>query len=282
MTLRPYEVSTARWGIDDLDRITGGLEDGGWLVVLGDTNAGKSSLVRQMALSTALTIWEEHLEGKVVIFTLEEKAARWCVRSMAWLGGFNNRQLKNKARYDRYCAEKAGREDSIWGAGTVLAQLPIMLGDGRHTMAQIEAYCKDIARREPVAMVVIDWLQMIELPSDNRTEEYHLRSLAHRMLSLRDDLGCPIITPSQVTEDSRTGTRTAKAAKALEQMADTTIDILRPRDPDTMQWSPTASLVCKKAREMDGFGKFVVHTDFQTGRWAAVTDREDGQARRGA
>lgn len=278
---RDYEVSVARWGIEDLDRITGGLEDVGYMVLKGATNAGKSSLLCQIILATARAIGDG--AEQVVMFGMEERSWRWMQRSVAWLGKFSPAVLQNRPRWQRAkerdaLEERANTlEERFWDGVAEYAALPILRASGPQSLGSLEAHCKRLLRQAKPVLVVVDYLQLLG-KNEYDTEEQAFREVAQRMTRLRDLLACPIVAASQVTKGGD-GSEYTFGAKAFEHNADFVTRISRKRNEDE-QWEEFGALVCEKSREVASFGKFDVHTNFKTGRWTAVaTDEQEEQAK---
>lgn len=281
--MRTYTVSPERTGIPTVDKATGGLEDAGCGLILGDTNAGKSGLLRQIVLSTALQIANPDV---VMLFPLEEARWRWTRRSLGWLGHFNTRALRNLPFWQEEAqriAERRGMtvEDGVdelqqrWEAAiSAFAGLPLVICGGDLTIGQIEAHCRSVQREHNIRMVGIDYAQKIGKPA-TANEEQGFREVAQRLVRLRDTLGSiPILAPSQITDVA--GDRRPMHARAFAQEADTVMDIQRERDQDGM-WERKATLAVMKSRELDA-GRWEVYTNFETGRWEDYREQESAQA----
>jgi len=271
---REYLVSTVRTGIPELDERTGGLEDAGLMVVKGDTNAGKSGLLRQIVLSSCIEMGEAGHPGVAVLFALEERRWRWRRRSLGWLGHFNTRALRNQPYWQAELARTEWLVEMYQAAAVEFGKLPLLIGDDDASIGEIEAYCKRIQRKQPIAFVVIDYIQKIGKPSAP-TEEQAFREVAQRLVRLRDVLGCPIIGASQITE-TKDGSRNTFGARAFEHEPDTTMELFRQRDEQN-EWKPECVLQIAKTRELDTC-RVKAWTDFATGRWYSMAEHERQQA----
>ena len=272
--LRPYEISTARFGIPDLDRRIGGLEDAGFAIIMGDTGMGKSSLLRQIVLSTALQVMADQDPGVVVLYAMEESGWRWRQRSVGWLGGFNTRALDNAAAWEREIRQNPMVEEDYKNATVIFDQLPLMVAGGAQTIDTIEAHCRRITRTRPIRMVGLDYLQRITKDdSAYGNEERAWRDVSWRLCRLRDKLGCPIVGPSQISKGPD-GQHHTFGARAFYHDADLVVEIHRAK-LDTGGWQEDCQIESQKTREIAGWGKFACRTSFPTGQWYAVDlDRE--------
>ncbi len=261
---RPYAVSQEQFGIPDVDQDTGGLEDCGFGLILGDTNAGKSSLLRQIALSSALSVDE----GVIVVFALEEDRWRWMRRSLGWIGSFDTRALRNQPFWEAELTKTPDLMVRLNAAIAALTNLPLVVCGGDLSIGQIESVCRNLQRQHRVRMVCIDYAQKIGKP-DMQNEEQAFREVAQRLARLRDNLGSiPVIAPSQITDTG--GDRRPMHARAFAHEADTVMDIARKRTEDG-KWEEQALLAISKSRELDA-GRWPLWTDFKTGRWSGVDE----------
>ncbi len=266
--LRPYEVSLQRFGISDLDRRIGGLEDAGFCIVMGDTNTGKSSLLRQIVLSTAFEILTTQDSGVVMIFAMEESGWRWRLRSAGWVGCFDTRAFDNAPAWERALRQHPEIEEQYITAIQVFDQLPIMLASGDQSMDSIEASCRRVARTRPIRLVALDYLQRIGKDEDMYgTEERAWRDISRRICRLRDSLQCPVVGPSQISK-APDGQHITFGARAFQHDADLVLEIHREKTEEG-KWQGECHLESHKTREIASWGKFKCVTDFPTGRWFA-------------
>lgn len=272
--MRPYEVSLQRFGIPDLDRRTGGLEDAGFCVVKGGTNKGKSSLLRQIVLETAMQGLLDGDPGVTIVFAMEESGPRWRLRSTAWLGNFDSRAFNNALAFERYSQRNPQFHQVYADAAMLFDQLPLMVASGNQSIADIEAACRRISRKRPIRLVAIDYLQrIVKDEAAFGTEEQAWRDVSRRLTRLRDKLACPIIGPSQITV-GQDGQSHTFGARVFEFDADLVMEIHREKSEDGT-WMPECHIECQKSREVDAWGKFHARTDFPTGRWYAVDERRE-------
>jgi len=261
--MRTYMVSPERTGVPEVDRATGGLEDAGVTLIMGDTNAGKSSLLRQIALSTALELLAPNTSDVVMLFPLEESRWRWNRRSLGWLGCFNTRALRNKPFWDAELSQMPDLPERFDAAVNTLSRLPLVICGGDLSIGEIEAHCRSVQRKHTIRLVGIDYAQKIGKPA-TANEEQGFREVAQRLVRLRDTLGSiPILAPSQITDVA--GDRRPMHARAFAQEADTVMDIQRNRDEKGL-WERMAVLSIMKSRELDA-GRWTLLTEFETGRW---------------
>jgi len=87
---------------------------------------------------------------------------------------------------------------SITEASTRLLDLPILLDDTPAvTCTQIRARCRQIKRQHGLALIVVDYLQLMRGDGDNRTQE--VGSISRGLKNLAKELAVPVIALSQLS-----------------------------------------------------------------------------------
>jgi replicative DNA helicase len=302
---RPYEISTAQFGIPALDLRIGGLEDLGYILFMARTNVGKTGGAIQCAVSTAWEIQSElsaamtaerEAQGDkakallaandvakaskktVVIFGLEEGGWLWQLRMAGFCGQFDTRDVRNALTWGKKLWNNPSLEANYQKGMSEAERLPIDFSGAKQTISTIEAHCRRIKRNQNPVLVIIDYLQLVgkDIGKAER-EEQEFRDMANRLQRLADWMQCPIMGLSQVTVSGsgKQQTTSAAQAKALENSADTVIEATRERDENTKQWKDTVTLDCRKAKLGTPFGLFQCKTDPHTGRWYEESDHAE-------
>lgn len=292
---RPYEISTVCFGIEALDRITGGLEDAGYCVLLGDTGEGKTSLLVQIVMQTCWQIQteltrhdriiealrlggdeasvkaeikrrEETHKKRILIVGMEEGQWRWHLRMASYAGGFDTRECRNMPTFEDAKARYDDLEKSYWKAFSDVVALPVRFAQDEQTISSIEAEAKRVNRESNLSLIVVDYLQKIGHPDRSLDRVQQLGNIAGRLRKLSERLGCPILATSQVTRNAD-GVPVTKDSKALMESADATIIIERKKD-DNGDPLEQCRLRCGKAKESTRFKPFRCVSSFHTGRWS--------------
>lgn len=302
---RPYEVGTARFGIPELDRQTGGIEDFGYFLAMALTNVGKTALAIQCVMSTCWAIQSERSSAtdrekkaalvgnkeaqarasklvqeahkkQVVVFALEEGAWQWHLRMAGYAGEFNTYDTRNAESWGRRMVDDPGLEAKYLSAMEEVEALPLLINDEPQTISSIESHCRRIARDYKPVLIVIDYIQQVEKDIEKaHSEEQQYRIVANRLRRLADKLECPILVLSQVTE-SGTGkqkTTAAAGATALEKSGDMILYVERPKDEQTDEPSEFLKLRCRKAKGAPYFKPFLVKENPISRRWYAAVDK---------
>lgn len=188
-------------GIKSIDnRIKGGLRDGQIVVIGGRPGAGKSVLLTQVAVGIA-----DRGESALIV-SLE--------------------MLKEEI------VDRISRQRSL----EAITGLPLLFIDSTSDLGTICSLARVASRRYKLGVIVVDYLQLAEVPhskSDNR--ERQIATVSRRLKRLAMDLQVPIIVGSQLNRESQKRGRPTLAdlreSGAIEQDAD--IVILLSKDEES-------------------------------------------------
>lgn len=172
-------------GFDELDLLLGGLR-GGELIVIGSRPGhGKTSLITAIAANTSV---KKNLP--LVIFNLESNRWQFCKRLICYLSGIElhkfNRSMLNSNEYARL-AECVG---AVAKAPLRITAPPRISIDGLCSMS------RTAVRNHGAKLILIDYIQRIMAPGDNRTEQLTLISSSLKSITI--ELGIPVICASEL------------------------------------------------------------------------------------
>lgn len=226
-------------GLRILDKYVGGFKPGELVVLGARPGMGKTSVMLHFARSMA---WDGR---QVCIFSLEMGDV-----SLA------NRLLLSEAdipadafRLGRLTDEE--KQKLYYAAGKVRL-LPISIDETPHiSVQQAKVRCMNIKRRQGLDCVMIDYLQLMDMRSENRSynREQEIAQTTRRLKQMAKELGVPVILLSQLNRSSETksGGRTVAAVPglsdlresgAIEQDADVVLLVHRPEyydDPEAVK-----------------------------------------------
>lgn len=155
-------------GIVPLDeKLRGGLRDGQSIVIGGRPGAGKSVLMVQIGANVA-----QQGEG-VLIVSLEMMKEELIDR------------LSRTISFDR------------------LQQVPLYFIDSTSDLGTIQSLVRVACRRYKIGLIVIDYLQLMEVPSGkNDSRERQIATISRRIKRMALDLKKPVIIGSQLNRES--------------------------------------------------------------------------------
>jgi replicative DNA helicase len=213
------EMSGLLTGIPQLDAMTGGLQPGRVYALGARAKMGKSILAWQIAAHVAVNLGQ-----RVAGFSLEMSMDELMQRMACALAGVRSvGLLRPKAM-----------EDHEWSQLSVamadLKASPLLLSERMDlTIEQIEAH----ARQAKPALVVIDYLQLIEQPR-LENEAARLGFLTRRIKKLAKECDVPVIEVFQVNRGNEAGAirpprpSDARGSGTIEQDCDAMFLLHRP------------------------------------------------------
>lgn len=178
-------------GFRDLDRIMSGLQPGQLIVLAARPGMGKSAL----ALQLARNFTQATNQASAVLsyeMSRSELLTRVLSQSIAWPSS----QIQQGNIPEGLDLELA-REAEL------LSSLPIAIDDSPpETIGALRSSMRRWARREPLGLIVVDYLQLLTSDrrnTSNRTEE--VSEISRGLKRLADELGCAVIALSQLSRN---------------------------------------------------------------------------------
>jgi replicative DNA helicase len=214
-------------GFYDIDRITGGWQNGELIIIAGRPGMGKSLLAKDFA---------EAAKVPTLIFSLEMSKAELI-----------KRQLSGASRVDFESIRTSNVADSDWDsisrAANKLSDLPIYYNDsGRLTIDQLCAIAETKKLTKGIGLVIIDYLQLIRSVEKADQREREVANLSRELKTLARTLDIPVICLAQLNRECekrvppRPRLFDLRESGAIEQDADIVGFLFRPwvynRDAD--------------------------------------------------
>lgn len=184
-------------GFDELDAAFS-LDPGRLYIFAARPAMGKSALTGQIAHHAA-----NLKRGRVIFFSLEMKASEVAHREVAGSAGLDVREMEHGLEIgDEYAREIAQgkivsyveRLNTFDGLDIIYCDTPSVSVD------RVEAVCQREALSGPVALVVIDYLQLMRVEEAER-HDLAIGNVTRRMKALAMSLGCPVIVVSQLNRE---------------------------------------------------------------------------------
>lgn len=210
-------------GLEDLDDTLGGLKDGELLVIGARPSQGKTALGVGIAASVAAR------GVPALLFSAEMPGRQIAERVLAAASGVNMVQMN---RPDELRPEHIHR---LRAAAREAAGTPLFVDDQPEmSAARIARVARRMKRDQAVAVVVVDYLQLLRAEAGSRNRHEEVGKLALRMKQLARDLNVPVILLSQLSReaerDSRPTLAHLKESGDIEAHADRVILIHRTGD----------------------------------------------------
>jgi len=183
-------------GLPALDHLNGGLRPGQLVVIGARPGTGKSALAAGIALQAAR---QGHSTG---IISLEMSAHELMARLLS-----RETQIPYSQIDRRGAAATPQLHQTAHTHLAALSQLPIWFADhAQMTIHDIRARAEKLKRQHNLALLVVDYLQLVEEDSrhHNRSREQGVSAISRGLKTLAMQLQIPIIALSQLNRDSET------------------------------------------------------------------------------
>jgi replicative DNA helicase len=235
---RDGKLSGIATGLDDLDRMMGGLQASDLIIVAGRPGMGKTALATNIAYNVARA-WHGEVQpdghtqtvngGIVGFFSLEMSAEQLATRILAEQTGISSSKIRrggiSEAEFERI------RDHSI-----ELQNLPFYVDEtGGLSVAQLAARARRLKRQRGLDLLVIDYLQLLSgstrRSSENRVQE--ITEITTRLKALAKELNVPVMALSQLSrqvesrEDKRPQLSDLRESGSIEQDADVVVFVFR-------------------------------------------------------
>jgi replicative DNA helicase len=216
-------ISGLTTGFRDLDRQTNGMQPSELIILAARPSMGKTAFVLNLAEAVA-----DRSQAGVVVFSLEQSKHELAERFLCIRGKLDMHKLrKGELSEDEY--------DKLMRTASELDVMPVFIDDtpGRN-MAQINAICRRLKRKDDLRLVIIDYLQLIE-PEDKRApREQQIAQITRRLKFLAKELAIPVMALAQLNrgvelrDDKRPRLADLRESGAIEQDADIVMFLHRP------------------------------------------------------
>jgi replicative DNA helicase len=235
---RDGKLSGLATGLDDLDRMMGGLQSSDLIILAGRPGMGKSSLATNIGYNIART-WRGEVRpdghtmtvngGIVGFFSLEMSAEQLATRIIAEQTCIPSSQIR------RGGISEADFE-MIKDHSIELQSLPFYVDEtGGLSVAQLAARARRLKRQRGLDLLIIDYLQLLsgstKRSSENRVQE--ITEITTKLKALAKELNVPILALSQLSrqvesrDDKRPQLSDLRESGSIEQDADVVLFVFR-------------------------------------------------------
>ena len=202
----------AKTGYDDLDAITGGMNNSDLIILAARPGMGKTSFALNLSKNVA-----QRSGRTVAIYSLEMSDEQLV-----------SRMLSTEACVDSYKLRtgKLSREEwiQLGNSAQILSRLNICLADrGGISVSSMKA---QLRRIKDLGMVVIDYLQLMSAPNKNDNRVQEISAITRNLKLMAKELNVPVLLLSQLNRgvESRTDKRPMmsdlRESGSIEQDAD--------------------------------------------------------------
>jgi replicative DNA helicase len=248
---RKKQVQGLPTGFRDLDRMTFGFHPGDMIVLAARPSMGKTSLALNFAEAAALPSGAGLKPAHTLVFSLEMTAQSLAMRLICARAGVDMQQLREGT------VRKAETLDAITKTASEFLKAPIKINDSSGlSITEIRAIARRIHQREPLQLIVIDYLQLVKGSSRTDNREQEVSEISRGVKALAKELQVPVIVLSQLNRATEKDNRQPRLSDlresgAIEQDADVVLLISHvegAKDEDKMQPQITVDLIIAKQR----------------------------------
>ncbi len=219
---RDDPITGVATGFTDLDEKLSGLQPSDLIIVAGRPSMGKTAFAMNVVEQAAI-------KGRlpVAVFSMEMPAEQLTMRMLSSLGRIDQHKLRT------------GRlDDDDWprltSALTILNETEIHIDDSSAlNPAEIRARCRRLKREKGLGLVVVDYLQLMQVPGTRENRATEISEISRGLKGLAKELKVPVVALSQLNRslESRTNKRPMmsdlRESGAIEQDADVILFIYR-------------------------------------------------------
>jgi replicative DNA helicase len=271
---RDGKLSGLATGLDDLDRMMGGLQPSDLIIIAGRPGMGKSALATNMAYNIAHA-WQgepmpdgriKTINGGIVgLFSLEMSAEQLATRIIAEQTDIPSYRIRR--------GEIETKDfDEIVRVSREMEALPLYIDEtGGLSIAQLAARARRLKRQRGLDLLVIDYLQLLagstSRASQGRVQE--ITEITTNLKALAKELNVPILALSQLSrqvesrDDKRPQLSDLRESGSIEQDADVVMFVFReeyylknkeprPGSEEHFKWQTDMELVHGKAEIIIG------------------------------
>jgi len=232
-------------GFDDFDEKTSGLQNSDLIVVAGRPSMGKTSFSMNIAEHAALSG-----DGAVAIFSMEMPAEQLAMRMISSLGRVELQKIRTGRLTDADWPRITSAISLLDQKGTLFIDDTPGLSPG-----DIRARTRRLKREHGLSLVVVDYLQLMQLPGSGENRATEISEISRSLKALAKEMNVPVIALSQLNRsleqrpDKRPVMSDLRESGAIEQDADVIVFIYRdevynPESPD----AGTAEILIRKQR----------------------------------
>lgn len=208
-------------GYYELDKVLGGFQNSDLIIIAARPSMGKTALSLSIARNAAMTY------GKpVAYFSIEMVANQLMLRLLSAETKINQQLIRNahfKESDMPRLVEHLGK----------LAEIPLIIDDSPSlSITELKAKCRRLKAEEQIALVMIDYLQLIQVKAESREREISV--ISRSLKEMAKELDVPVIAMAQLNRavegrtDKTPMLSDLRESGSIEQDADVVMFINRP------------------------------------------------------
>jgi replicative DNA helicase len=235
---RTGHLSGLATGLEDLDKMMGGLQNSDLVILAGRPGMGKTALGTNIAYNIAKS-WrgEQQADGTIKTvdggivgyFSLEMSSEQLATRVLAEQAGVPSSDIRRGAIHE-------DQFDRIVEVAQEMQRIPLYIDQtGGLSIGQLAARARRLKRQRGLDLLVVDYLQLAtgtsRRSSENRVQE--ITEITTNLKALAKELNIPILALSQLSrqvesrDDKRPQLSDLRESGSIEQDADVVLFVFR-------------------------------------------------------
>lgn len=232
-------------GFTDLDKMTSGFQPGELIIIAARPSMGKTAFCLNIMMNAALK-----KQRKVALFSLEMGREQLMIRMLASEAAISISDIRvgalNQTSWGRLIESAARLNDS-----------PISIDDTSGISPfEIRAKCRRLKAQHGLDMIVIDYLQLMDLKQKVESRERAVSEISKTLKSIAKELQLPVIALAQLNRgvenrgDRRPMLSDLRESGSIEQDADVIMMIYRDEyyEKDNSDQKGVAEIIVAKQR----------------------------------
>ncbi|MGE0829637.1 MAG: replicative DNA helicase [Hyphomonadaceae bacterium] len=232
------DVSGLASGLEDLDRMLGGLHPSDLIILAGRPSMGKTALATNICYNIAHARLKAQRSGDfdncankggtVAFFSLEMSGEQLATRLLSDAANIESERIRRgQIKKDEY--------ERLYETSRDLQALPLHIDEtGALNIAQLQARARRLQRTGGLDLICVDYLQLVTSATrrgDGRVQE--VSEITQGLKALAKDLKVPVIALSQLSrqvenrEDKRPQLSDLRESGSIEQDADVVMFVYR-------------------------------------------------------
>jgi replicative DNA helicase len=217
-------------GYNDINKLTGGWQNGDYIVLAGRPSQGKTAIVLNFLLNAS------NLGNPVGLFSLEMSKMSLYHRLMALVSHVNLHQMRQGL---------IKKEDFITLTNGVvkLSKLPFYIDDSSDlSILDIRARARHMKNIYGIKLIAIDYIGLVDPPKFHHSREREVSMVSKIVKGLAKDLKIPVIVVSQLNrspedrKDKRPILSDLRESGSIEQDSDLVFFVYRPEQYGIETW----------------------------------------------
>jgi len=222
MFQRDNPITGVTTGYYELDSMTSGLQPSDLIIVAGRPSMGKTAFALNLAQNAAIKA-----DTAVAVFSMEMPSEQLAMRLLSSIGRIDQHKVRTG---------KLGDDDwpRLTHAVGILSEVNLFIDDTPAlSPADLRSRCRRLAREQTLGMVVIDYLQLMQVPGNSENRATEISEISRSLKALAKELNVPVIALSQLNRsleqrgDKRPVMSDLRESGAIEQDADVIMFIYR-------------------------------------------------------